>query len=447
MNITFKPFRKQWETLKYLEDDVTTEIVYGGGAAGGKSELGCSWIIMNCYKYPGCRYMIGRKVLKALKGSTLKTFFDVCKKWGLKKDKDYYYNVTSGTITFLNTSEVVLKDLAENPADPDYDSLGSFEVTGIFVDEAAEVSEKCKDVLKSRIRYKLNEFNLKPKLLITTNPSKNWLYTTFYKPFIENTLPPYRKFVPALAKDNPYVPQSYIDNLYTLDEVSKQRLLFGNWDYADDTTTLMDYNVIISLFDNTNNIDTTGSTHYITADIAYMGKDSTVIMVWKDYQVIEIIEYNKQSIGTSGNKIKQLMQIHNVNERNVIYDVVGVGSGIYDYVPQAVQFGSSGSNSPLGRDRNYSTLKTQIAYYFAKACNDGKVGICKTSTETKKRIMEELAQLKRDKVDQDGKMFIVSKDQIKKVINRSPDYLDCLIYRFYFDVAKRGTGKYGIQVM
>ena len=37
MEINFYPNKKQFEAIKFLNDDTTTEILYGGGASGGKT--------------------------------------------------------------------------------------------------------------------------------------------------------------------------------------------------------------------------------------------------------------------------------------------------------------------------------------------------------------------------------------------------------------------------
>ncbi len=71
---------------------------------------------------------MGRAVLKALKESTLLTFFEICRNWGLIKDVDFKYNQIDGHITFLATGSMIyLKDLFQNPSDPEFDDLGSRE--------------------------------------------------------------------------------------------------------------------------------------------------------------------------------------------------------------------------------------------------------------------------------------------------------------------------------
>ena len=97
---------------------------------------------------------MGRAILKSLKESTLLTFFQVCKEFGLKPNVDYRYNAMEGTIKFWNDSSVYLKDLFAYPSDPEFDSLGSTEYTGAFIDEASQITAKAKNIVMSRIRYK-----------------------------------------------------------------------------------------------------------------------------------------------------------------------------------------------------------------------------------------------------------------------------------------------------
>ena len=222
LEIKWKPTSKQLTAFNYLTDNDTTELLYGGGAGGGKSYLGCVWILYCCLAYPGTRYIMGRAILKTLKESTLLTFFRVCKQFGLKKDVDYKYNYIQGVITFKNESEVYLKDLFAYPSDPEFDELGSTEYTGGFIDEASQVTEKAYEIVMSRLRYKLVEYNLVPKLLTATNPTKNFLYPNFYLAFKNKELPIYKKFIQALVGDNPYMPHYYAENLAKLDKISKE---------------------------------------------------------------------------------------------------------------------------------------------------------------------------------------------------------------------------------
>ena len=191
-----KLLNKQENAVFYLKDKVTEEILYGGAAGGGKSQVGCLWLIEMSLKYPASRWMMGRSKLKILKETTLKTFFETTSR--LNMSKDFKYNQQSNLILWKNGSEIILKDLFLYPSDPEFDSLGSLEITGAFIDECNQLTYKAWQIVKSRIRFKLTEFDLIPKLLGTCNPSKNWVYKYFYEPNKMKKLPEYRKFIKAL---------------------------------------------------------------------------------------------------------------------------------------------------------------------------------------------------------------------------------------------------------
>ena len=428
--------KKQGLALKYLKDKETTELLFGGSAGGGKSYLGAVWLIYLCTSYDGIRCLIGRSKLDSLKKTTLNTFFDVCKQFGLEANVDYTFNGSSNIVRFTNGSEIILKDLFLYPSDRNFDSLGSLEITAAFIDEANQITEKAKQIVSSRLRYKLDEYGLTPKLLMTCNPAKNWVYSDFYKPSKENRLPVYRKFIQALVDDNKHISKHYKEQLQKLDEISKQRLLFGNWEYDDSEDKLINYNAILGAFE----LDSTPTgDKYISADIARYGKDKTCIVYWNGLRAESFTVIDKNSVTEAAEAIRKVQNTYDVPLSNIIVDDDGVGGGVRDIL----RCKAFVNNSKALKGENYTNLKTQCYYALADAVNKSKIFVRTNNTTYKNFIVQELEQVRRKNFDKDTKLQLISKDEVKTAIGRSPDFSDALAMRMYYEL--KPQGKYYVQ--
>ena len=436
MNIDATFTKTQGQALEYLFDNKTTEVLYGGAAGGGKSFIGCAWIILLCIKYPKTRYLIGRSKLDTLKKTTLNTLFEVCSIYGIKAGEHYSFNGSTNIITFFNGSEVILKDLFLYPSDRNFDSLGSLEITGAFIDECNQITEKAKNIVASRIRYKLDEYGLIPKMFLSCNPAKNWVYTEYYRPSKTNTLPHYRKFIQALVDDNEYVSIHYKGQLEKLDRLSKERLLFGNWEYDASDDNLIEYNSILNLFSQTG----LEGNKYITCDVARFGTDKSVVMLWNGLTVTNIKTFDTNTITELADYIKTLQQKEGVTTNNILADEDGLGGGLIDILRIK---GFQNNSRPL-KNENYQNLKTQCYYKLADLVNKGQVGIVNDNITTRQHIIEELEQVRSKDQDKDNKNKIVDKDTVKAIIGRSPDYADCLAMRMYYEIDSN-FGKYFVQ--
>ena len=421
---------KQTIALDYLEDNITNEVLFGGGAGGGKTALGCYFQIKRRLKYPETRGLIGRAVLKTLKETTLVSFFQVAKIQGLVANEHYRYNGQSNQIEFFNGSVILLKDLFQYPSDPNFDELGSLEINDSFIDEANQVTDKAKNIVKSRIRFRLDDYNLIPKQLYTCNPAKNWTYSEFYKPDRDNELEPNKKFIQSLVDDNPFISKHYKQNLLTLDKESKERLLFGNWEYLSDPSSLIDYDKIINSFSN--DFVSSGD-KYITCDVARFGSDSTVIGVWSGYRV-KVYRYSKKSIVEVAQIVRQLMAENSVPISNVLLDEDGVGGGAVDILNcRGFVNNSSPLENPISRTKdNFDNLKSQCYFKLAEKINSDEIFI-DCPSNFKQMIVEELEQIKQKSVDNDAKKGIIPKDKVKQLIGRSPDFSDMLAMRTWFE--------------
>ena len=418
---------KQENAVYYLKDNETKEVLYGGAAGGGKSALGCLWLIEMCQTYPKSRWLMGRAKLKALKETTLNTFFELSSNLGITDQ--FTYNAQANVIYWHNGSQILLKDLFLYPSDPNFDSLGSLEICGAFIDECNQVVYKAWQIVTSRCRYKLNEFELIPKVLGSCNPAKNWTYKEFYKKDRDNNLINTKKFIQALPTDNPHLPKSYLESLLALDKNSKQRLYYGNWEYDDDPSTLIDIDSISDYW-NPNHLKGEGNM-YMTIDVARKGKDKTVFRVWHGWLVVYRYEIAKSGLDVVVRKAKELQLKYKVSNSNTIADEDGVGGGVIDFLNcKGFVNGSRALN-----DENYNNLKSQCGYKMAQKIVSREVGEICDNAEVKSITSEEMEQVKQKDIDKDGKVALVGKDIVKQMIGRSPDEWDSIMMRYYFELA------------
>lgn len=432
--------RKQTKALDILEKNRTvTELLFGGGAGGGKSALGCYWILKNCINYPGTRWVIGRAKLKTLKDTTLKTLFEVAGKQGLLADKHYRFNQSSNVLYFPNGSEIILKDLFLYPSDPEFDSLGSLEITGAFVDECNQIALKAWQVLKSRIRFKLDENGLIPKILGTCNPAKNWTYQEFFKPDKTKKIKKHRAFIQSLLTDNPHISKHYLENLLTLDKASKERLLKGNWEYDDDPSALIGFEVIQQLWESDWVLEAgKKGGRYITADIALHGSDRFVIGVWQGFALVDITVMEKADPRQVVNLITQKANQHHVPSYRIVYDGDGLGAYLKGYLETAHSFHNGAAPikaNTIGSDyirakEDYRNLKSQCYFRLAELANRHKIYIA--VPDYREEIVQELEYVKNDTFGKDGKLAILPKEVVKTELGRSPDFTDMLMMRMYF---------------
>jgi hypothetical protein len=427
--------KKQTIGWKHLNDDQTNVVLFGGSAGGGKSWLGCLWITTLCLQHQGIRCLIGRSVLTQLKLTTLNTLFDLLNSMGLKSGEHYTFNGQSNVLKFYNKSEIIFKDLAYNPSDPNYDSLGSLEITAAFIDEAAQITSLAFSIVKSRIRYKLNEYNIIPKVLMTCNPSNNWIKKDFYLPYIQERLSINQVFIPSFPLDNPHLPSTYIEMLRDLPSQQRKRLLEGDWDYLDDNDSLFKFDEISNSVFKSEPIAT--EKKYLTVDVARFGDDRSVVFVWVGLVVVSCHIYRKVSTTELSSEIGDLMRFHKIHPTNVIIDSDGVGGGVADQI-RGTNF--INNSRPL-HDENFTNLKSQCYVKLSQMFKDGLISINLTEPSLVDDLTQELLAVKLKDIDKDNKVGVMSKDEMKKILGKSPDLSDSLMMRMMLEIKNNKTTK------
>ena len=181
--------------------------------------------------------------------------------------------------------------------------------------------------------------------------------------------------------------------------------------------------------------------NYITGDIARLGKDKSVFMVWSGWRVIEVIEKQTTLVNESVDIINALAKKYNVNRENIIVDEDGVGGGVKDYLKCKGFVNNSAPIENGVQKENFANLKTQCYYKLAEQINMNNLYVnCDEFQE--KLLKEELEMVRLAKEIDTSKITLMSKDEVKKKIGRSPDYSDALMMRMFFELDKPKSSYY-----
>ena len=422
---------KQLKAITAMNNGYTKTLFYGGAAGGGKTWIKCTDQVFKCLAYPGIKCFIGRDELKKIVQSTYITLLKVLTAYDIPKEL-FKVNWKYNYIECYNGSRIDLLDMKRLPRDPMFERFGSTEYTEGFIEEGGEIDHEAYKVLKTRVGRHMNkEYDLLDHITVTLNPKKNWIHKIGYKPFMSGELPADTMFIKALPTDNPYLTQSYLDNLNNLTGIQRERLLLGNFDYDDSSDRLIDDLAINKITDNT---DIQHGDLYITCDVARKGKDKSVIMFWSGWRLEKVKTFDKNTTTELAGYILNECRRYNIPLNNVICDEDGVGGGVVDVL------GSKGfvNNGRAFRDsenpENYGNLKDQCGYHIARLINSRQIYV--NEFDKFDQLKEELEQVRIKNIDEPVNR-LVPKDDIKAALGRSPDYWDALLMRMYFDLEKK----------
>ena len=428
---------KQRDALKILTSGKYEEFLYGGAAGGAKSWTGCCWIMFMAICYPGTKYFIARNELKDIIDSVLVTFNKVARTYGFE---DYKFNAVKNWITLGNGSHINFIEIKYKPSDPMFEDVGSTEYTAGWIEEVGEIHETGAAVIASRVGRHLNgKYKIKGTVFYTCNPKQNWAKTLFYDKDKVGTLEDDKKYLSCLITENPFIEKDYVNKLRKIGEKDKslyERLFKGNWDYEENPYQLADQEEIDNIFEN-DHVEMYGK-RYITADIARFGSDKAVIMVWEGWVVIDILTFDISKTTDISHAILYFRNKYNIPKIRCLADADGVGGGVVDMSGIKGFVNGARAIRENSKDPNYRNLKVQCQYYLADKINKSEVWInCDLTNKQKADIKVELAQIQSTPSLRDGtKLDCKMKGQIKSDIGRSPDYLDTLMMRSFFDLKK-----------
>ena len=427
MEVNIKLTDNQKKAMAALQDAVHTAIGYGGWAWWGKSFLGVIWVWLMCIKYPGVRFALVRDTIKNLKNTTvvsLEKFYDI---YQIPENMRWKISEQKSLIKFPNWSTIILLEWCYYPSDPLYNRFWSLELTWAFIEESAEVPLDAIKIITTRVwRYKNEEYGILWKVLETFNPNPWHVYERYY----QGKGWPKSIFIESLVYSNTFMDKGYIENLENADESIKKRLLYGQWDFEDDTWMLFKKKDIDNLFTN----ESKWTKYCIVADVARFGKDTTRISLWRWNTWLRVRTYEKNTVTEVIDSILFIAAQYDVDHRDIIIDSDGVGWGVVDGISYCTWFINNSSPVVTGSKQNYANLKSQCAFELKRRIENGEIAIQwdhNNKDNDRHDLQQELLNTYIDEKSIDWKTKIESKDKMKERIWRSPDLLDTMIMRMY----------------
>lgn len=189
----------------YVRDYSTRFNVFYGGAGSGKSHFVAQKTLLKILQSKR-KLLVIRKVGNTLKDSVwamyLKLLYQMPQVISRVNKSDF-------TIELINGSVILFKGL------DDKEKIKSIEgITDIVIEEASELTEDDFDQLNLRLRAKCGDLQI--HLMFNPVSKVNWVY----KRFFEHGTPEDTVIIHTTYKDNPYLPQEYINSLLRLERTN-----------------------------------------------------------------------------------------------------------------------------------------------------------------------------------------------------------------------------------
>lgn len=240
--------------------------------------------------------------------------------------------------------------------------------------------------------------------------------------------------------------KGYVANIAQGGEESSSKELLGNWNVFENKSEMLSaYDFKERLYNNTP--QTTGI-KYITADIALGGDDKQVIIVWDGFHIIDILSFDKLSGMEAKDTLISTARKYKIPNHRICFDANGIGSflngkGTYNFIPNSIAF--KGGNSPTDKTQYFNSRSETYACFVNRIIEHRGYSIDKDLLKrivNGKTIEDHLLDERRViRTYQKGinwrEIFrLIPKEDMKKIIGHSPDFMDAITMREYIETKK-----------
>ena len=287
-----------------------------------------------------------------------------------------------------------------------------------------EVYEQCKEIIDRHWKPSYNQYGTPQELFIKSVT------------FIEAKLADNKK----LMKADP----TYLSNLANQDEEQRARDLDGNWKYRNVGDDLIKLANLEDFFKNSFQFG--DNQRRCACDVAFDGGDNLVMWLFIGDHIEDVYVCSATS-RTVLNNVKNKLEEWRVLEENFTYDLSGLGQTFKGFFTHAVPFNNRESVEERYKGQ-FDNIKSQCAYMFYHALNDGELSINPDLLDLKFSgdgysnmalrdiLRKERKAIKKNIDISDNGFCIIKKRMMKQIVGHSPDFIEALLMIFIFKIKK-----------
>ena len=257
--------------------------------------------------------------------------------------------------------------------------------------------------------------NFVPKIRFCSTPRKGSVWDRWVK---ENAKTGKLEYFTAKMADNTFISKESLDlsmNAITDEKLYRQEIYGEILEDSDDSCIVSEYDFADKFVDNSQNYPIR-----VGIDGSGQGRDKSVICIRKGNKIVDISKYDRLDPFDASSFIKRKLLAKGFNPSD-IYEInidMGYGEGLYAVLSR--EYGNVNLVPFAGKAENvsYSNKRSEMYFNLAKAIKNGLY-------IDDKDLKEELLNT-RFLLDKSDRYLLVPKEEIKLILNRSPDTADAL---------------------
>lgn len=288
-----------------------------------------------------------------------------------------------------------------------------------YIEEAHSLTKDQWDIISPTIRKEHSE------IIILFNPQHRNDFV--FQTFVEKEQP--NSIVRKINYDeNPYLSETLkaVIEADKKNDYEEYMYIYEGKPREGDDRSLFAYSDIESAMDgDMQGVDKTG-VYTIACDVARYGKDKSITTIREGFVISDLREFKDYSTMEFATVIDNQYR-RGKQPDGVMVDTIGVGAGVYDKLKQMGVRGLVEANVSMKAEEEKVYYNKRAEMYFNLKHfieQGGKI-------PNDKELKEELLAITYFYNQANGKIQLISKDDIKEVIGRSPDKSDSVALHFF----------------